>query len=278
LVYKIFFKDGIWKIQVIKNKKRFIFYTKYLFLCAGAIETFKILRISNIKVKQNISNYKLHPMIKVIAEFESDVQVGKENVHPYQVTEFFPKFIIGEAASGKRFLKMSVINNNKLFSNVEKNWKKMSIYHVTFSLGLGKVFKIPFYNKFIYSYKIEENDAEILQKGYIQLCQILFAGKAKKINLITKKIQTVNKDNYISKIKNLKSIGDFKISSVHLLGGIGSGEDKDKCAVDSFGKLKGYKNLYINDSSLIDHKLLKNPQGTIMAIAKRNIDSFISKK
>lgn len=277
-VNKIFFKDGIWKIQVIKNEKEFIFYTKYLFLCAGAIETFKILRTSNIKVKQNISNYKLHPMIKVIAEFENDVQVGKENVHPYQVTEFFPKFIIGEAASGKRFLKISFINNNKFLYDVEKKWKKMSIYHVTFSLGLGKVFKIPFYNKFIYFYKIRENDVEILQEGYIQLCKILFAGKAKKVNLITKKIQTVNKDNYINKIKNLKSIDDFKISSVHILGGVGSGENKDKCAVNSFGKLIGYNNIYINDSSLIDHKLLKNPQGTIMAVAKRNIDNFISKK
>ena len=53
------------------------------------------------------------------------------------------------------------------------------------------------------------------------------------------------------------------------------GEDKDVCAVDSYGKLFGFKNFYINDSSLICNKLLKNPQGTVMAIALRNIKNFL---
>ena len=52
------------------------------------------------------------------------------------------------------------------------------------------------------------------------------------------------------------------------------GEKKD-CITDSFGKVKEYDNLYVNDSSLINNKLLKNPQGAVMAIACRNIKNFI---
>ena len=47
------------------------------------------------------------------------------------------------------------------------------------------------------------------------------------------------------------------------------------CTTDSFGKIKEYRNLYINDSSLINNKLLKNPQGTVMSIAYRNIENFV---
>jgi choline dehydrogenase-like flavoprotein len=52
------------------------------------------------------------------------------------------------------------------------------------------------------------------------------------------------------------------------------GEGKN-CIADSYGKIKDYKNLFVNDSSLINTNLLKNPQGTIMSIAYRNIDNFI---
>ena len=58
------------------------------------------------------------------------------------------------------------------------------------------------------------------------------------------------------------------------MGGVKSGESNE-CLVDSFGKLKKYENLFINDSSLINHKLLKNPQGTVMAISLRNINNFL---
>jgi len=34
--------------------------------------------------------------------------------------------------------------------------------------------------------------------------------------------------------------------------------------------------MFINDSSLICEKLLKNPQGTIMTLSLRNIQYFIS--
>ena len=53
------------------------------------------------------------------------------------------------------------------------------------------------------------------------------------------------------------------------------GENKN-CTVNSYGEVFGNKDLYINDSSLINANLLKNPQGTIMAITKRNIDNFLN--
>ena len=75
-------------------------------------------------------------------------------------------------------------------------------------------------------------------------------------------------------ISSFKKLKDFIFSSVHILGGVTMGEKKG-CITDSYGKVKEYDNLYVNDSSLINNKLLKNPQGAVMAVACRNIENFI---
>ena len=70
-------------------------------------------------------------------------------------------------------------------------------------------------------------------------------------------------------------IKDLQISSVHILGGVTMGENLD-CVADSYGKIRGYTGLYVNDSSLVNTNLLKNSQGTIMTIAYRNINNFLN--
>ena len=277
-VKKIYFNNDLWFVEGIKNKKKIKIKCKYLFLCGGSVETNKLLLSSKINTIVRPTKFSLHPMIKVIAEFKDEVQSGKENVHPYQVTEFFPNYILGEAASGIRFLKMATISDKNLQEKIDQNWRKMSIYHATFSIGKGKIYKIPFIDKFIKFYFINKAQRKILIEAYINLCKLLFSGGAEEIYLLGKKIRKINKDNYESIIKlSFKKISDFKFSSVHILGGVTSGE-KTNTITDSFGKVKGQKNLYINDSSLINNKLLKNPQGLIMSIAKNNIDNFIINK
>lgn len=57
----------------------------------------------------------------------------------------------------------------------------------------------------------------------------------------------------------------------HPLGGVVLGK-----ATNLYGRLKGYKNLYIMDGYLIPGSLGVNPYVTITAIAERNIDKIIS--
>ena len=63
--------------------------------------------------------------------------------------------------------------------------------------------------------------------------------------------------------------------TIHLFSSCPMGENKNLCAVNSYGKLFGYNNIYINDGSLLPNAPGVNPQGTIMAIARRNILNFI---
>ena len=44
--------------------------------------------------------------------------------------------------------------------------------------------------------------------------------------------------------------------------------------MDSYGQFHKHKNLFVNDS-VNKHETLKNPQGTVLTIALRNIDYFL---
>ena len=55
------------------------------------------------------------------------------------------------------------------------------------------------------------------------------------------------------------------------------GENKDICATNSFGKVFEVDNLYINDGSIMPSAPGVNPQGSIMAITRRNIHNFLNK-
>jgi choline dehydrogenase-like flavoprotein len=106
------------------------------------------------------------------------------------------------------------------------------------------------------------------------LCKVLFNGGAEYIYLINKEKIKAYPSNFEKIINSINHIKDLRFSSVHILGKIEMGE-KDFCYVDSFGKIKKYENIFINDSSLISTPLLQNPQGTVMILAYRNIMEFI---
>jgi len=64
----------------------------------------------------------------------------------------------------------------------------------------------------------------------------------------------------------------LKLISIHSFSSCPMGEDKKKCAVDSFGKLHGFQNIYVNDASLLPRSPSVNPQGPIMTVALRNME------
>jgi choline dehydrogenase-like flavoprotein len=55
------------------------------------------------------------------------------------------------------------------------------------------------------------------------------------------------------------------------------GEDQARCATNSMGRVHGTANLFINDASLIPTAPGVNPQGMVMALARRNTLHFLRK-
>ncbi len=269
-------KNKLWEIKIISKKKTKFFYCKYLFLCCGSIYTNQLLQKSNLlgKSKDKL-DFKLHPMIKVIVDYEEKVQSLNNDVHQYQVTEFYPKYILGNASSSPQFILNNFTKDKKNFSYIKNNFQNLSVYHATFSFGEGNIKKL--YNGYNFiRYKISNENLSVIKESLINLCKVLFEGGGRKIILLKKGYPHLNKNNFITIINSIKKINDLKFSSVHILGGVSMGESKNALS-NSYGKLKLLENIFVNDSSLINTNLLKNPQGIVMTIALRNIRKFFEK-
>jgi choline dehydrogenase-like flavoprotein len=66
------------------------------------------------------------------------------------------------------------------------------------------------------------------------------------------------------------------LMTVHLTSSVRIGENRERTGADSFGRVWGFSNLRVNDASLLPDAPGVNPQGTIMAIAARNSDHFLT--
>ena len=69
---------------------------------------------------------------------------------------------------------------------------------------------------------------------------------------------------------------DLEDRSMNVLNARSMGEDRDICVLDSYGRVHGQKNLWVSDASMIPSATGVNPQGTIMALAKRNAEKIIA--
>jgi len=265
-----------WEVYGKNNSKKFKIRCRYLFLCCGSIYTNSLLLNSlRFKNKKKLDNFYFHPMIKVLARYPNKIQEMNQDVSSLQIVNFYPKFIIGSASSSKQFMMVSAYDDKKIYTYINKYWQNITTYHSTFSFGEGKIVKVPLLKKDIFFYNIDNAHLKLIKKALFEMINFAFASGSDEVILLIKKDKKILKrDNYKKFIEKIKNISELNISSVHIMGGVTMGENND-CIADSFGKIKEFRDLYVNDSSLINNKLLKNPQGTVMSLAYRNINEFI---
>ncbi len=63
--------------------------------------------------------------------------------------------------------------------------------------------------------------------------------------------------------------------TIHLFSSCPMGEDRKRCVTDSFGRIHDLRDLRIADASLLPGPPGVNPQGSVMAIARRNALQFL---
>ncbi len=277
--YKIIYRKNKWVVlcKNMKTNQNHSIMTNYLFLCGGAISSPFLLKSSGIH-KNVGKSLQMHPTVKVIAEFDEIVNYKNMGVPVHQVKEFSPLISFGCSISSKNHIALAMLDNKRYLNKVDKNWKKMAIYYAMIKPeGKGKIIKLPFFKDPLVKYKMNKIDLEVLSDGLTKMCKMLFAAGAKNIYPSIKNFGIISQEESISNIPKALSINKASLMTIHLFSSCPMGENRKLCAVDSYGKLFGYKNIYINDGSLIPNAPGVNPQGTIMAIARRNIFNFIDK-
>ncbi|UVO50359.1 GMC family oxidoreductase [Sphingomonas sp. SUN019] len=246
-----------------------------VFVACGAVQTPVLLRRSGIK--RNVGNsLRFHPMLKVVAEFDEEVNLPGELEPVHQIKEFDPRFSMGCSMSKRPALAMAMAAHPERISEVDRNWRRMAIYYVQSTGGVGTVRCLPGFRDPLVRVSLTPADLDELADGLRRLAEVLFAAGAVKVYPSIPGYPILRSPADIGTLPATLSPAQANATALHLFSSCPMGENEALCAADSYGKVHGGDGLYIADSSLLCGPTVVNPQGTVMAIAHRNALKAIS--
>jgi choline dehydrogenase-like flavoprotein len=263
-----------WRVKAVWQHEPLTVEAEAVFVCCGAIETPALLRRSGIK--KNIGNtLALSPMIKVAAVFEDEVNSEYTDVGAQQVKEFSPRISIGCSISSLPYLALAMSDHPDAGIELKRQWRRMSIYYAAIAgPNNGVVRNIPFSQAPVIRYSLSTENMRALSTGLVYLCRLLFAAGATHLYPGLSGMPALRSEADLVRIPSELPRDRTNLTTVHLFSSSPMGEAADSSAADSFGQLHGYSNLFVNDASLLCTAPGVNPQGTIMALARRNALHF----
>jgi choline dehydrogenase-like flavoprotein len=249
---------------------------KSLFLSCGAIQTPMLLQASGIAPLAGRSLH-MHPTVKVVARFPEAINSGNLGVPVHQVKEFAPRLSFGCSISGVPHLSLAMLDHPRHAGDVADAWPHMAIYYAMITGGGGSVRRVPGHGDALVRYVLGEADMRDLADGTRKLCELLFGAGAEAL------YPTVNGAPPLAGIDDLERVADplpegrTSLMTIHLFSSCPMGEDKRRCVADSFGRVHGQQDLFIADASLLCTAPGVNPQGSVMAFARRNALHFLDR-
>jgi len=225
-----------------------------VFVCAGAIQTPALLLRSGIgrNVGQSL---RMHPTVKITARFPDAINSPAMGVPVHQVKEFSPRLSFGCSISSQPYLALGLLDHPRELTEPRDDWQHLANYYAMItSEASGRVSLLPGFHDPLVRYHLTPADHRNLADGLAKLAEILSAAGA------VAQYPTRNP------------------MTIHLFSSCPMGEDTSKAATDSFGRVHGFSNLYVNDASLLCTAPGVNPQGTIMALARRNVLHFLGER
>lgn len=269
-------------VFVINNKGNFhktsLIKADYIFVCGGSIQTPALLQRSNI-AKNIGKSFCLHPTIKVAAKFKEELNLHEKAFPTYQVKEFSPAISFGGAVFSPSYVALVLKNISGDFNELMRYWRNIALYYtMTVSSGKGRILQLPFTKNFVMArYSFSGLDRKNISEGVAKLSELLLTAGAEEVYLDINglpPIRTIKECRYYN--DNLIPFEKANLYTIHIFSSCPMGEAKEKSAVDSFGKIHGTENIYINDASILPDAPGVNPQGSIMAIAMRNVEHFVA--
>jgi choline dehydrogenase-like flavoprotein len=239
------------------------------------VQTPALLRRSG--VTQNIGNsLRLHPTVKITARFAEPVNSADMGVPVHQVKEFAPRLTFGCSISTPPYLALGMIDHADAARELSEHWTQMANYYAMIAgEGSGTVRPLLNFKDALVRYKLTAADRRDLADGWRKLATALFeAGAVALYPGLANGPKLVGRDD-LTKLPEVIPNGLASLMTIHLFSSCPMGEDKRKCAANSFGQVHGFKNLFIADASLLCTPPGVNPQGTVMALARRNAMAFL---
>ena len=271
-------ENSHWRLSAKHLGSEIDIHADTVFLCAGPIQTPALLRRSGIK--HNIGNsLRFHPMIKVVASFPEEVNPADSHDPVHQIKEFDPNFSMGCSISSLPILAMNFAQNTRMLNEIHHNWRHMAIYYAQSTDGYGFVRHLTGFRDPWVHLLCDQQAMKNLREGLMKLSLALFAAGASVIYPAIPGFSALKDEGDLHVAPKITmEMARTSISTVHLFSSCPMGANEAFCATDSFGKVFNMNGLYINDASLLCGPTVVNPQGSVMAVANRNVTAFLENR
>lgn len=246
----------------------------HVFVCGGAIQTPALLQRSGIR--RNIGNgLRLHPTIKVAARFEH--RLDHDGIPMHRITEFAPNLTIGGSASRRGHIALTLIDAGADHGEALEDWRNVSVYYAAIrSEAAGRVIAVPGLRAPVVTYRLTSGDVSRLARGLVHLGEALLAAGAIELYPSVVGGPVVRSTEDLIQWWDVADRSRSNLMTVHLTSSVRMGQLASATGADSFGSIHGFDNLRVNDASLLPDAPGVNPQATIMSIALRNAEQFLS--
>lgn len=270
-VVKLVAEGKLWRVYDASGAS---WTADHVFVCCGAVFTPWLLKQSGIEERVG-NTLSLHPTVKLTALFPEEVNDEDMGVCVHQVKEFAPEMSFGCSISQPGHLALAGLDQPSLLDMVRSSWRKMAIYYVNvLGTSHGRVSCLPGSKDPVVSYEVTERELRELSLGLARLGRLLFAAGAEKLFPSVLGQSPFTRPYELDSLPPALPRGNTRLMTVHLFGSCPAGE-AERCPVDSYGNLKGYRGLHVHDASVLCSAPGVNPQGTIMALARRNTLKFL---
>jgi choline dehydrogenase-like flavoprotein len=214
---------------------------------------------------------RLHPTVKVLAQFDENVDPINHRVPLYSVTEFMPAIRIGGSLTTPGLFGMGLAEDWPRRSGLFHEARNCATYYAMVRAeGVGTVTSFPGVREPLVRYRLTNSDWAALAKGVGALAKVMFAGGAKRVFPgIQGHVGWTDAEAAEREMMDGPARKRTNLFTIHLFSSCPMGEDERRCPVDSFGAMRGVENLYLADASIIPDAPGVNPQATIMALANR---------
>jgi choline dehydrogenase-like flavoprotein len=248
---------------------------RHVFVCGGAIQTPALLQRSGLR-RHVGGNLAVHPTVKLAARFDDEINVP-DDVPVHQVKEFAPALSFGGSASNPGLVALALSDSWRSFAPAVEDWRSMAVYYAAItSEGRGRVQAVPGLRDPVVTYRLTHRDRELLGTGLARLTHVMLAAGAREVYPCFRDAPSVRAPRDVADMQDAFSASRASVMTVHLCSTVPMGEDRTRCGADSFGRVHGTRNVRVNDASLLPDAPGVNPQGSIMAIAVRNVRAFIA--
>lgn len=250
---------------------------EHVWVCAGAIGSAALLQRSGVR-HPGAGHLQLHPTVKLVARFDEPVGAATD-VAVHQVKPEGSGVTFGGSASRPGQVALGLAEDWAANRTHADDWERMAVYYAAIRpQGRGRVRAVPGLRDPLVSFGLTRADMRLLGTGLADLARLVFAAGAQDVfPAIRGGGRFARGADVAGRLPAMMTRSAASVMTVHLFSTLPLGEDPQRCPVDSFGAVRGVEALRVNDASLLPDAPGVNPQGTVMAIAARNVAAFLAR-